>query len=75
MFFGGGGMQFGMPFGMQGMPPGMMQGMPPGVKIHVVHNGMPMGFHQTISKPNPIMKTININMEQVLSSTFISLPL
>ena len=72
MFFGGGGMQFGMPPGMPfGMPPGMMQGMPPGVKIHVVHNGMPMGFHQTISKPNPIMKTININMEQVLSGASI----
>ena len=75
MFFGGAGMP-GMPFGMppgmmQGMPPGMMQGMPPGVKIHVVHNGMPMGFHQTISKPNPIMKTININMEQVLSGASI----
>ena len=67
LFFGGAGMQ-GMPFGMmQGMHPGM----PPGVKIHVVHNGMPMGFHQTISKPNPIMKTININMEQVLSGASI----
>jgi len=50
------------PFGPFGMP-----GMPPGAKIHVF-NGGPMGsFHQAISKPPPIMKTIDINMEQVLS--------
>ena len=70
MFFAGTGIP-GMQFGMQGMPFGLHQGMPPGVKIHVVHNGVPMGFHQTISKPNPIMKTININMSQVLSGASI----
>jgi DnaJ-class molecular chaperone len=56
MFFGGGG----NPFGMGGFP-----GMPPGARVHVF-NGSPMGFQQAISKPVPIIKTININMEQVL---------
>ncbi|MCJ7801107.1 MAG: DnaJ domain-containing protein [Candidatus Marinimicrobia bacterium] len=59
MFFGGGMNPFGMP---QGMP----QGMPPGTRIHIF-NGRPMGFQQAMSKPLPIMKTITINMEQVLN--------
>jgi DnaJ-class molecular chaperone len=70
MFFGG---------GMPGMPPGMpfagmpgMQGMPPGARIHIF-NGGPMGFQQAMSKPPPIMKTINISMEQVLTGTTIPL--
>ena len=74
MFFGGGGMgapPFG-PFG--GMPPGMPQGMPHGSKIHIFHGG-PMGFQQAISKPTPIMKTININIEQVLSGSTIPIEL
>ena len=59
---GGGGNPFGMPPGMsQGMPPGI----PPGARVHIF-NGGPLGFQQAISKPSPIMKTININMEQVL---------
>jgi DnaJ-class molecular chaperone len=70
MFFGGMGgppPPFG-PFGMPGMP-----GMPPGAKIHIF-NGGPMGsFHQAISKPPPIMKTIDINMEQVLSGASVPL--
>jgi DnaJ-class molecular chaperone len=62
MFFGGG-----MP-GMPGMPgthtiPGM-----PGIRIF---HGGPMNFHQTIHKPEPIVKNVNINLEQVLSGTTI----
>lgn len=70
MFFSGG--MPGMP-GMHGMPgmPGM-QGMPPGFNVHIFHGG-PMSFQQAISKPQPIVKTININMDQVLSGTTISL--
>ena len=71
MFFGGGG---GVPFGMQGMSgmPGMpgMQGIPPGAKVHVFHRG-PMGFQQAISKPLPIMITINITIGQVLTGASI----
>jgi hypothetical protein len=59
MFFGGGG----NPFGMSGFPG--MPGMPPGARVHVF-NGSPMGFQQAISKPVPIIKTINISMGQVL---------
>ena len=69
MFFGG----QGNPFGGQGNPFGGMggfPGMPPGAKVHVFHGG-PMGFQQAISKPVPIMKTININMEQVLTGASI----
>jgi DnaJ family protein B protein 4 len=71
MFFGGGipGMPPGMPFaGMPGMP----HGMPPGARIHIF-NGGPMGFQQAITKPPPIMKTINITMEQVLTGSTIPL--
>ena len=72
MFFGG------MP-GMGGFPgmPGMggmggFPGMPPGSKIHIF-NGGPMGFQQAISKPTPIMKTIEINMSNVLTGASIPL--
>ena len=57
MFFGGG-MN---PFGMQGMP-----GMPPGARVHIF-NGGPIGFQHAMSKPVPILKTLNITMDQVLS--------
>ena len=80
MFFGGGGPfggSMGMPMGgmsMGGMPMGMgmggMKGMPPGV--HIFHGG-PMGINQAFQKPTPIMKTIDINMEQVLSGATIPL--
>jgi DnaJ family protein B protein 11 len=68
MFFGG---------GMPGMMPGMggmhgIPGMPPGARIHIF-NGGPMGFQQAISKPVPVMKTIEINMAQVLSGASIPL--
>jgi DnaJ-class molecular chaperone len=64
MFFGGGNPFAGMP--------GMGAGMPPGAKIHIFHGG-PMGFQQAMSKPIPIMKSLQINMEQVLNGA--SLPL
>ena len=68
-FFGGmPGM--GHPFG--GHPFG---GMPPGAKVHVFHGGMggPMQFQQAIQKPTPIIKHINITMEQVLTGATIPL--
>lgn len=58
-FFGG------MPFGMPGMPPG--------VKIHMFNNGMPVhmnmgpNFANNMQKPTPIVKTLEINMEQVMN--------
>ena len=68
MFFGGmpgmGGIP-GMP-GMQGMP-----GMPPG-NIHIFH-GTPFGFQQAIQKPTPIIKNIEISIEQVLNGANIPL--
>ena len=71
MFFGGGG---GNPFSGGGNPfsGGMPSGMPPGARVHIF-NGGPLGFQQAISKPPPILKTININMEQVLSGANIPL--
>lgn len=79
MFFGGGMPMGGMSMGgmsMGGMPMGMggmsMGGMPPGAKIHIF-NGGPMGFQQAISKPIPVMKTIEINMSQVLTGASIPL--
>jgi len=59
------------PFGMPGMP-GMPGGLPLGGKIHIFHGG-PMNFQQAMNKPIPIMKSLQINMEQVLNGA--SLPL
>jgi len=61
MFFGG---------GFPGMGP--MGGMPPGSRIHMF-NGSPMGFHQALQKPTPIIKTLFVNMEQVLNGANIPL--
>jgi DnaJ-class molecular chaperone len=85
MFFGGmsgmggmGGFPGMQPMGGMGGFPGMsmggmpMGGMPPGAKIHIF-NGGPMGFQQAISKPVPILKTIEINMSQVLTGASIPL--
>ena len=69
MFFGGAGGPFGGAGGPFGFPG---QGMPPGAKVHIFHGG-PMGFNQAIQKPVPILKTITINMEQVLSGASIPL--
>lgn len=67
MFFGGG--IPGMP-GMGGIPG--MGGMPNGAKIHIFHGG-PMNFQQAMNKPIPIMKTLQINMEQVLNGALLPL--
>lgn len=66
MFFGGPGNS---PFG-HGFP-GMMPG---NARIHVF-NGGPMGFQQAIQKPPPIVKSINVTMEQVLTGATIPLEL
>jgi len=66
MLFGGN------PFGPGSNPFGMPPGMPPGARVHI-YNGSPHGFQQAISKPTPILKTININMEQVLLGTNVPL--
>jgi DnaJ-class molecular chaperone len=62
MMFGGN------PFGMPGMP----GGLPPGAKIHIFHGG-PMNFQQAMNKPIPIMKSLQINMEQVLNGASVPL--
>ena len=65
---------FSMFFGGPGNPFGGMQGMPPGARIHVFGGpGGPMGFQQALQKPTPIMKTLYVNMEQVLSGATIPL--
>ena len=62
MFFGGGN-----PFA------NMSGGLPQGAKIHIFHGGPPMGFQQALNKPIPIMKSLQVNMEQVLNGA--SMPL
>ena len=62
----GGGFPFG---GMGGM--GGMGGFPAGANIHVFHG--PMGFQQAFQKPEPIIKQIELTLEQVL--TGLSLPI
>jgi DnaJ-class molecular chaperone len=59
---------FNMMFGSQfGMP-----GMPLGGKMHIFHGG-PMNMQQAMNKPIPIMKSLQITMEQVFNGA--SLPL
>jgi DnaJ-class molecular chaperone len=68
--FPGGGIFPGFPGfpGSQGFP-----GMPPGAKIHIFHGG-PMGsFQQAFEKPSPIIKNIEINIDQVLTGANIPL--
>jgi DnaJ-class molecular chaperone len=71
MFFGFPGM------GGPGMGPGVFPGMGPGgfpnmPGVRIFHGG-PMGFQEAIQKPSPIIKTMNITMEQVLSGATIPL--
>ena len=74
MFFGGG--MPGMPPGMPGMPPGM-HGMPgihmnsggfggiPGMpNVQIFRNGRPMNMAQRMAKPPPIIKKIQISLEE-----------
>lgn len=60
---------FNMFFGGLGGP---IPGMPPGARVHIF-NGGPLNFQQAMSKPMPIMKTLQITMENVLTGA--SLPL
>ena len=64
MMFGG------SPFGMPGMPG--IPGMPLGAKIHIFH-GAPMNFQQAMNKPVPIIKSLQITMDQVFSGASIPL--
>jgi DnaJ-class molecular chaperone len=57
---------------MFGSNPFGMPGMPPGAKIHIFHGG-PMNMQQAMSKPIPIIKSLQITMEQVFDGA--SLPL
>jgi DnaJ-class molecular chaperone len=58
---------FGALFGnvLGSMPGGMAFGGPGGPKIHVFRGGS--HHHQPLQKPTPIIKTVPINMEQVLT--------
>lgn len=70
------GMSHGMMPGMShGMIPGMMPGMPgmPGAKIHVFHGPNAMNFQQSLQKPSPIIKTIEITLENVLMESTVPL--
>jgi DnaJ-class molecular chaperone len=70
-FFPGQGPPFGP--GQQG-PMAGFPGMPGGARFHVFHGpGGPMGFQQAIQKPSPIVKTITINIENVLTGAKIPL--
>ena len=59
--------------GMAAGPFGGMGGFPPGVKLHVFNGGNPMGFHQAMQKPPPIVKNVVICLEQVLNGATIPL--
>ena len=61
-------------FGMHGMPFGMKGGGPMGMgfgspNIHIFKNGVPVGGlgGNQLQKPTPIIKSLYINMEQVLT--------
>jgi DnaJ-class molecular chaperone len=60
MMFGGNPFGNSMPFG------------PPGAKIHFFHGG-PMNFQQAMNKPVPIIRSLQINMEEVLNGSSIPL--
>ena len=44
-----------------------MHGFPPNANIKIFRNGTQMNFQQQVEKPSPIVKTVAINMEQVLN--------
>jgi hypothetical protein len=68
---------FGMA-GLHGMPPGMAHGMPPGMmppgsNIHMFHGPGAMNFQQSLQKPTPIIKTIELTLENVLLESTVPL--
>lgn len=66
---GGGGMPFspfGNMFAHQGMGQGMGQGMP---NIQVFHNGIPVNIQQGLQKPTPIIKTLDVPIDKILTGT------
>lgn len=52
--------------GQQNMSNGFPTGFPPGAKIHIFHGGVPQNFMNGLQKPTPIIKTLNVTLEQVL---------
>jgi len=74
MMFGGQSFQMhGMPgMGMPGMGMPGMSGMPLGQNIHIF-NGAQMHNFQSLQKPIPIIKTITINLSQLLTKNIIPL--
>lgn len=67
-FFGGNGNPFGgNPFGGHPFAGGPFGG--PGVQIF--KNGIPINLNHSLQKPTPIIKTVNITMDQVLTGTTI----
>jgi len=69
---------FGMPFGVfgQGIPFANMQSFSPGQNVRIFHNGVqvnPQGFMQGMQKPSPIIKTIVVPIDKILTGTTIPL--
>ena len=62
MGMGMGGMGMGMPFG---------NFFPPGANVKIFRNGVPVNVQQALEKPTPIIKTVEIFMEQVLNGATI----
>ncbi len=72
----GGGFPFGPGINGMGGFPGMHSmggGFPQGANIHIFHGPGGMGFQQMFQKPEPIVKQIEITLEQVL--TGLSVPI
>lgn len=68
IFFGGG-----VPFGMPGGVPGMPGMFPGGPNIKIFRNGVPVNFAGGLEKPTPIIKTLVVNMDTVLNGAKIPL--
>lgn len=64
LFFGGKMHHFGS---ANGSVNGFNQMFPPNANIKIFRNGTQMNFQQQLEKPSPIVKTVSINMEQVLN--------
>lgn len=67
---GVGGFPDGMPFPFPGGIPGFGAGGP---NIRIFHNGHPVNFQQAMNKPVPIIKSLQVNMNQVLTGALVPL--